>query len=270
MAGREVHIPYCGTPPDPGQLLHRWNLDPVLITILGGLWLAYALGARRAGVVSGRRNLFHVGWGLTAAALISPICPLSVSLFSARVGQHMVLTLLAAPLVAAGRPVLALRALSGMGPAAPAPSVGKRAMLAAALFWALLWYWHVPGPYEATFESTLVYWTMHLTLYGSALLLWSALLEGGRGQPAWTIGAGLVSTVQMGLLGALITLAPQAVYGPHFLTTAAWGLTPLQDQELGGAIMWVPGCVAFLGAAMIELGALLSEPAAPRRGALAG
>jgi putative membrane protein len=55
--------------------------------------------------------------------------------------------------------------------------------------------------------------------------------------------------IQMGLLGALITLAPRALYAPHALTTWAWGLTPLQDQQLGGAIMWVPGGIVFLVAA---------------------
>jgi putative membrane protein len=50
----------------------------------------------------------------------------------------------------------------------------------------------------------------------------------------------------MGLLGALITFAERPVYAPHRLTTAAWGLTQLQDQQLGGAIMWVPGVGVFL------------------------
>ncbi len=50
----------------------------------------------------------------------------------------------------------------------------------------------------------------------------------------------------MGFLGALITFASRPFYAPHLLTTAAWRLTPLQDQQLGGAIMWVPGCIVFL------------------------
>ncbi|HEY7853383.1 MAG TPA: cytochrome c oxidase assembly protein [Caulobacteraceae bacterium] len=263
MAGRQIPIPYCGTPPDPGQLLHRWNLDPVLIAALAVIWAAYAIGASRAGAGRREKTFFHCGWALTAAALISPLCPLSVSLFAARVGQHMILTLVAAPLVAAGRPGLALRGLLGRRCPLPARGEGaaKSAVLAAGLFWALLWYWHAPGPYAATFESTVVYWTMHLTVYGSALWLWSALLAQPHRQPVWTIAAGLVSTAQMGLLGALITLAPRALYAPHFTTTFAWGLTPLQDQQLGGAIMWVPGCAVFLMAAMAELSALLTDPA---------
>ncbi len=53
--------------------------------------------------------------------------------------------------------------------------------------------------------------------------------------------------------GALITFAPRALYTPHLLTTAAWNLTPLQDQQLGGAIMWVPGCVLFFIISMLIL-----------------
>jgi len=268
VAVRDVHIPYCGTPPDPAQLLHRWNLDPILISVLAIIWAGYALGARKAELSRRERLLFHYGWALTIFALISPLCPLSVSLFAARVGQHMVLTLFAAPLVAAGHPASALRAVLGRSDPSAASSEGasKYAVPAAGLFWVLLWFWHSPGPYQATFDSTFVYWSMHVTVFGSALWLWSALLDAPHRQPVWTIGAGLISTVQMGLLGALITLAPHAVYAPHFTTTFAWGLTPLQDQQLGGAIMWVPGCAVFLTAAMAELWALLSEPdAAPIR-----
>ncbi len=262
MPVRSPPVPYCGAPPSPAELLARWNFDPVLIAALAVIALVYALGARKAGLGRVPRALFACGWALTAAALVSPLCPLSVSLFAARVGQHMVLTLLAAPLVAAGRPVQALTALLRRGTLA---SSGGSPMAAALVFAALLWGWHAPAPYAATFQSPVVYWTMHLSLYGSALWLWSRLLVRPNPRPAVAIAAGLLSTVQMGLLGALITLSPQALYAPHALTTAAWGLTPLQDQQLGGAIMWIPGCLAFLAAAMAELWALISEPAPASR-----
>jgi putative membrane protein len=54
----------------------------------------------------------------------------------------------------------------------------------------------------------------------------------------------------MGLLGALITFAGGALYAPHLLVTQAWGLTPLQDQQLAGLIMWVPAAGLYLGAAL--------------------
>lgn len=250
-----THIPYCGTPPLPAELWARWNLDPILIACLGAVVILYALGARRRGTIETRRRAaFYAGWFITAAALVSPLCPLSVSLFAARVGQHAVLILIAAPLVMAGRPFFALRAiLPPMGSlvgllrflrvmAAPLP--------AAALFAVLLWFWHMPAPYAATFGSDVVYWTMHLTMFGSALLLWGALsLQHEKALPQ-VVAAGILSAVQMTFLGALITLTPHPLYGPHMFTTAAWGLSPLQDQEIGGLIMWVPGCAVFLAVAI--------------------
>jgi putative membrane protein len=101
-------------------------------------------------------------------------------------------------------------------------------------------------------------------VFGSALWLWTALIARLGSRPAHALAAGLLSTVQMGLLGALITLSPRAVYAPHFATAGLWGLTPLQDQQLGGALMWAPGCLAFLLVAAAELWALL-EPAAARQ-----
>jgi putative membrane protein len=252
-------IAYCGTPPTPAALLGRWNLDPVLLASLALVAVLYVAGARKAGLGEGRRRWFYAGWTLTAFALVSPLCPLSVALFAARVGQHMLLTLVCAPMVAAGRPLDALAALIRRRPVAVTDGAAATAPLAASLFAVLLWYWHAPGPYAATFDSTLVYWTMHLTVFGSALWLWTALITRFGSRPAHALGAGLFSTVQMGLLGALVTLSPHALYAPHFATAGLWGLSPLQDQQLGGALMWAPGCVAFLLAAAAELWALL-EP----------
>ena len=193
----------------------------------------------------GRRMCFYAGWTVIAAALVSPLCALSVSLFAARVGQHMVLALLAAPLVAFGLPR-----------ARPLP-IGPFG--AAMAFAVLLWFWHAPAPYSATFRSDAVYWAMHISTFGAAVWLWSALLDHLPTQTMPTILAGLFSTVQMGFLGALITLAPRPLYAPHALTTIGWGLSPLQDQQLGGGIMWIPGCTAFLIVAALRLGRLLAD-----------
>jgi putative membrane protein len=188
---------------------------------------------------------------------------LSVSLFSARVAQHMVLTLVAAPLLALGRPVAAYAALAGRAPRrAPDTSLA-----AGAAFAVLLWFWHAPRPYTDTFLSTAVYWSMHLSLIGSAIWLWAELLDrppsGGR------IAAAGLSMVQMSLLGAILTLSQRALFPPHQLTTAAWGLTQLQDQALGGAIMWVPGGVIFLGVLLAKAWRLV-QPSFAEGGALAG
>jgi putative membrane protein len=252
MATTVAAVAYCGTPPDPAALWTSWNLDPVLIGFLLLAAGGYALSmVRRPDQPSrGRRLSFYAGWAVVSAALVSPLCSLSVSLFAARVGQHMVLALIAAPLLAFGLPR-----------ARPLPIGSLGAAMAVAI---LLWVWHGPAPYSATFRSDAVYWAMHISTFGAAVWLWSTLLDDRPTQTIPTMLAGLFSTVQMGLLGALITLAPRPLYWPHALTTIAWGLSPLQDQQLGGGIMWIPGCTAFLVVAMLRLGRLLAdEPLRP-------
>jgi putative membrane protein len=228
--------PYCGAPPSPASLVARWNLDPILFAALMACLVAYLVAVRAE---PWRKAAFVGGWALGALALVSPLCALSVSLFSARVFQHMWLATVAAPLVALGRPWAAL----------PTPHGGRagqgaaRPVLAAAVFAAALWFWHAPAAYTATFQSDWVYWAMHLTTFGAALWLWRGLLD-GRGKALGPFAlATLLTTGQMGLLGALITFADRPLYPPHFATPYAWRLTPLADQQLGGVIMWVPAGV---------------------------
>jgi putative membrane protein len=111
----------------------------------------------------------------------------------------------------------------------------------------------MPTPYEATFTSTAVYWTMHITLFGSAIVLWRELLNHPPLRIAPSLVVGLLTSMQMGLLGAVLTLARRPLFFPHFTTTQTWGLTPLQDQQLGGILMWVPGILLFLWAAIRSL-----------------
>jgi putative membrane protein len=160
----------------------------------------------------------------------------------------MILTLIAAPLVALGLPPGRWR------------WPGQEAV-AALGFAAALWVWHSPAFYDATFRGTAVYWTMHLSTWGAAVLFWRAVLRA----PARAKGAAMVATIatgfQMALLGAIITWASRPLYAPHYLTTAAWGLTPLGDQQFGGALMWAPGGLIFLAAIIAPLAALLRRPA---------
>lgn len=219
----------------------RFNLDPVLIAALLAVALLHIAANRRDGRPVG---VTAAGWAIAAAAFISPLCALSVSLFSARVGQHMILVLVAAPLISAAVPpwrwLTAPSALWGAG----------------AAFFAFLWFWHMPAPYALTFTSTAIYWTMHLTLFGSGIALWAVLL---RQHSVLALAAGTFASVQMGLLGAVICFAGWPMYRPHYFTTQAWGLSPLADQQLGGVLMWVPGCLFFLWVAMRTLAAIWSR-----------
>jgi putative membrane protein len=238
----DAWLSYCGAPPVPGGA--AWNLDPWLgAALMAGLAVAWSR--------SDDRRALLVGWAVLALALVSPLCSLSVALFSARVGQHLVILLAAAPLLALGLP-----------PRRQPPGTGGIAV-AVACFAALLWAWHLPGPYAATFRSDLVYWVMHLSLLAAGIWLWRGLLLAAAVRPEAVLPAGLATAVQMSALGAFLTFAPRAIFPPHAYTTLAWGLTPLEDQQLGGLLMWVPGGLAFAG---VALGALVM---AMRRGRFA-
>jgi putative membrane protein len=227
-------VPYCGTAPVPGSLLERFNLDPILI---GALLLVCMLQWNSLKEGHGRYYAL-AGWILAAFAFLSPLCALSVSLFAARVAQHMILILAAAPLIALGLPKVGRS--TGTWPL----------WCATTAFFLFLWAWHMPVPYDATFASVPLYWAMHLTLFGSAIWLWHELLQHSSQQTGAALAAGIVTFVHMGLLGAVLTFADHAMFTPHFGTTEAWGFTPLEDQQLGGVFMWVPGTALFLWVAL--------------------
>ncbi len=230
-------IPYCGEAPGPEVWLSRWNLDPVLI--FGLLLMALALWhpsslrmapAGRVSCLSGLRS----AWGLTALLYVSPLCALSSTFFTVRVVHHIALVLAIAPLLAYGLGD-ALRRL-------PTPLWSCTA-LAAAVFWT----WHAPAPYAAALSSVAVYALMQFSLLASATAFWVAVR---RARPAVAMAAILATTVLMGLLGALITFAAQPLYAPHFASALSWGVAPLEDQQLAGILMWAPGSLAYLAAAL--------------------
>jgi len=185
-------------------------------------------------------------------------------LFSAHMTQHEILMLVAAPLVVLGRPVVAfLWAL----PVAGARRVGGwgkagwfqrpwRALTNPLAAWGLhaaaLWAWHVPLLFEATLRSDLVHTAQHVCFLGSALLFWWALVHGPQGLAGY--GAAVLylftTAVHSGVLGALITFAGSLVYPSYGATTQGWGLTPLEDQQLGGLIMWVPAGAVYIVAGL--------------------
>jgi len=241
-------IPYCGTPPSPGELLSRFNFDPVLIGVLAVLAVTHCILARDARM----RRYAASGWTVAAAALISPLCALSVSLFAARISQHMILLLVAAPLIA-----LALPRGSG--------SRGReRLAFFTGAFFVALWFWHMPTPYDATFTSTSLYWLMHVSLFGSGILLWRELIHHRPQDTGAALFCGMLTSMQMSLLGALLTLAGHPQFSVHFATSSLWGFTPLQDQQLGGTIMWVPGIALFLWVALRSLHRLWAALEAPK------
>ncbi|MBB5505023.1 cytochrome c oxidase assembly protein [Paraburkholderia atlantica] len=207
----------------------RWNTDPPLLVALAALaWV----------VASGRSANPRAGWGavaLIAVVFVSPLCALSSALFSARVTHHVMLIAAVAPLLALAFPLTRL--------ARPplAPVVAAHAVI--------IWLWHAPGPYAWGLATLPGYWLMQITLLGSAWLMWRSIFS-----PSLPTGPALMALVatigHMGMLGALIVFAPVPLYVAHFATTAAWGLTPLADQQLAGLLMWVLAMIPYLAAGL--------------------
>lgn len=244
--------PYCGTAPSPADLFLAWNMDPVLIATLGAafLWGMRIIG--RDDRNGDRRSKLYLGaFAILFLAFVSPVCALSSALFSARIVHHLLLIAVAAPLLAMAFP---RRKTTG--------AFGLSAWVVAHLL--AVWIWHAPQPYAAALDSHILYWVMELTLLGTGLALWRELLAPGA-PVARTLFAHLTLIVQMGLLGALITFAPQPLYVPHFLTTGAFGLSALEDQQLAGLIMWVPAILPYLVAALATVTTLLRDDAFAER-----
>lgn len=237
----EPFTPYCGSAPLPADLMGRWNFDPWLLAALGFGMIAYAFS--RANTSGEQRASFGAAWFILLVLFVSPLCALSSALFSVRVAHHLLLAVAAAPLLVLAFPRSA-RMRSNL-----THWTGVQAIV--------FWVWHAPSIYAAALSSDLLYWTMQVSLLGSAVMFWSAI----RRAPAPAgVAALLVSMVQMGLLGGLITFAPSPLYAPHLLTTAAWGLSPLEDQQVAGLVMWVPAAGAYLGAALLLLWRYLGDP----------
>ena len=242
-------IPYCGPAAVPAGFWAAWNLDPWLLAALAGLFAVHiaAYGRRPRPGAAHNHSTFAAAWLVLVVAFVSPLCALSVALFSARVTHHLLLVGLAAPLLVIAWRGLFARLVSG-----------RRLVPMAALHVALFWFWHAPAPYAAALASVGTYWVMELSLLFSALLFWTAALD-RRASTAAFAPTVIGVMAQMGVIGALLVFAAQPLYAAHEATTWPWGLTPLTDQQLAGLIMWVPGAVPYLVMLLVRVGRLLAQ-----------
>jgi putative membrane protein len=217
---------YCGPAPTPATLLADWNFDPIAIVLCGTL-LGLFVWTRRE-----RPRPLMLAIALLIVLFVSPLCALTTALFSARAAHHVLLVAVIAPLLALSFPVRS----------------GERTVVPLGGFVALhaltLWVWHLPQLYNVAISSAALYWTMQMSLLGTGVIMWRRILrEGHAGPPLLAL---LATIVQMGMLGALLTFVREPIYAPHFLTTAPFGLSPLEDQQLAGLIMWVPAALPYL------------------------
>jgi cytochrome c oxidase assembly factor CtaG len=115
--------------------------------------------------------------------------------------------------------------------------------------------------FQATLESEFVHTLQHLSFLLSALLFWWALIHGRRGLMGY--GAAVLymftTSIHSGVLGALITFSSSVWYPAYAATTSSWGLTPLEDQQLGGLIMWIPAGLVYIFAGLALFAGWLRE-----------
>jgi len=241
-------VPYCGTAPLAADLWSRWNFDPwVVATLLAVAYFGYTHGPRDVR----SRRAFGAALALMGIAFISPLCALASALFSARVAHHLLLIVAAAPLLALA---FAERSADERPAAEPLLSLTTLTLAHAIV----VWVWHSPAPYLMALSSDGAYWLMQLSLLLSAYLLWKRVLS-PRTSPGAAVLSMLATMIQMGLLGALLVFAPRPVFTPHFGTTASFGLTELQDQQLAGLLMWVPAMLPYFVVALVLCSSLLSK-----------
>ena len=278
-----------GRPHDWMELWQTWGLEPFTLGCLTVSGLVYAFGLRRLwrassrgkGIARWEAACFALGWLALFVALVSPLHPWGQVLFSAHMAQHEVMMLVAAPLMVLGKPVIAfLWFMPGDG-ARTASSWTRarwwrttwsgisRPISAWVIHAAALWVWHLPVLFQATLRSEVAHTLQHVSFLGSALLFWWALLHCRRGMEGYGVAVlGLFTTaLHNGLLGALLTFASKAWYPAYAATTGWWGLSPLEDQQLGGLIMWIPSGLAYVVAGLALFAGWLreSERAAARQ-----
>lgn len=262
--------------PVPATIWTTWQFEVLIaVPLLLVTWL-YLRGTaelwRRAGTGRGVRRwqvcAFLSGAFSVALATLSPLDAMGGALFSAHMVQHLMLILVAPLLFAASRPALPLLwALPGSWRVNLVRWWNSRRAISRVwhtvnhwvmiwlLFAGAIWIWHVPALYDAALEISFVHDIEHISFALAAFLFWSCVLDAGR--PGGT-GYGIAilmtftSAMHSGALGALLTFARAPLYGSHEAYTEAWSLSPLEDQQLAGVIMWVPMGMWFAGTALVS------------------
>ena len=225
------------------------------------LWRASTLGA---GVGTWEAGSFASGWIVLVIALVSPLHELGDELFSAHMVQHELLISVSAPLLVLGRPLIPFlwalpldwrRTAGGWSRSRVVNTLWRRSStpaVAFALHALALWTWHMPRLYQATLTSELIHALQHTCFLLTAILFWWTIFNarGGQVRRGAAVFYLFATLLQTGALGALLTFSPTLWYPAYAATAARWGITPLEDQQLGGLIMWIPGSLAYIAAAL--------------------
>lgn len=238
----------------------HWDLHPSVgigVGLLAALYL-YGIGPvrRRLGSppLEGWRPVCYAGaMVVILGSLNGPIHDLSDTyLFSVHMAQHLLLTMVMPPLLIAGLPGwLVERAVRRSGVLTVARTI-TRPVFAGIFFSAILLAWHTVGAYDLMMRSHDVHVVTHLMFMAAAVLLWWPVVSPAASLPRLSPGLGLLYLflvqIPMQLLGAIITFAERPLYTWYAAAPRTWGLSVLDDQRLGGLLMWIPGNFWIWGA----------------------
>jgi len=217
---------------------------PLLLTalLLGGAWLLYLLGSRRVPPRRSEAAWFHGAMLICAYAVFGPIDDWAETSTSLHMTQHMLFIVVIAPLWALARPLPQWRSITGrLGQPlwTAILRAGRYPTALAMLHGAIIWIWHTPRLYLLALDNLWWHAFEHACFLFSGWLFWWSVLRANPKQVPQALMALLLTLMHTGLLGALLTFGTTSFYGEH---------RDVQDQQLAGLIMWVPGGLVYLAA----------------------
>jgi putative membrane protein len=220
-------------------------------TVIGiiGLGALYEWGQRRTRR-SGRAALFYAGLATMFFALNGWLHDLSDSyLFSAHMVQHLLLALAVAPLLIMGltadmlRPVLAVRGIGAVARWITSP------IRAFAIFNVVVAAWHLPPLYNFALAHHPVHIVQHLMFLAASVLMWWPVLSPIPELPRLSYPGQMLylflMSIPMAIISVYIAYADSILYPMYASAPRVWAITPMNDQLLGGLIMWIPGGLYF-------------------------
>lgn len=211
--------------------------------LLLSVWCSYAIGSYRRPPDAPRAAIFHGTMGFAVLVLMGPLDAWAKTGSAAHMTQHMLLMAVIAPLWVLSRPLPQIAAGSGRIGAAiwtPLLRLARHPLWAVNLHGAIVWFWHLP--YFYMLASVHPWWHAleHACFVISAAVFWWAVLRANAARMPWALLALLLILMYTGFLGAVLTFARQPLYAEA---------RNLQDQQLAGLVMWVPGAIPYLAAA---------------------
>jgi putative membrane protein len=250
----------------------EWTWSGYITAPLFATALMYVMGLLRMRRKRARLRLvlilcFAAGWLSLLLALASPVHEISEQLFWVHMTQHEMLMLISAPLLILSQPAGPFFFAVPERWRVPIANIRKARIIertwlpvsAPFAAWMLhaiaLWAWHAPSLFDATLQSEWMHAAQHTCFFGTALLFWWTLVH----KHAERLGYGgailyvFTTAVHTSVLGALLTFSPHAWYAPYAHTAPLWGLTGIQDQQIGGLIMWIPAGTLLTVVALVLL-----------------